>query len=370
MPLLPIIRLDKINHRNQEVITIKFEKNITIIEIVKKQLKAIWSPSNLFWYLPYTNQNLAQINYLLQTNFNVDYTKLNETINNESYYFRHINLDENDYLNITNFENSLKVNRYSTSSITIYKSLVYFYLKYLKYKNITQINSQSVAQFNLDFIVNQNKSISYQNQAINALKNYFKFLKLEVEVTMIERPRREKKLPVILSSSEIKNLIENTKNIKHKTLLSLIYSAGLRISEAIDLKITDIDSKRMIIHVKNAKGKKDRYTLLSEKILLLLREYYTIYTPKKYLFEGQSSEQYSDRSAQIVLKQAALRANIKKPITLHSLRHSFATHLLENGTDIRYIQNLLGHSSPKTTMIYTHVSEVAIQKIKNPFDFL
>jgi site-specific recombinase XerD len=134
------------------------------------------------------------------------------------------------------------------------------------------------------------------------------------------------------------------------------------------MKITDIDSQRMLIHVKNAKGKKDRYTLLSTKVLGLLKEYYTIYKPKTFLFEGQSGEQYSSRSAQSVLHQSAKNAGITKQISLHTLRHSFATHLLENGTDLRYIQDLLGHSSPKTTMIYTHVSSTSLKNIINPFD--
>ncbi|WP_233702685.1 tyrosine-type recombinase/integrase [Hyunsoonleella flava] len=157
-------------------------------------------------------------------------------------------------------------------------------------------------------------------------------------------------------------------NLKHKTLLSLIYSAGLRIGEATNIKIKDIDSKRMLIHIKNAKGKKDRYTLLSSSFLELLRDYYKTYKPENYLFEGHNKQQYSSSSAQKILKNAAKKIGLKKRITLHTLRHSFATHLLENGTDIRYIQELLGHNSPKTTMIYTHVSETTIRKIKNPFD--
>lgn len=156
--------------------------------------------------------------------------------------------------------------------------------------------------------------------------------------------------------------------MKHKTLLALIYSSGLRISEALAMKPKDIDSIRMLIHVKNAKGKKDRYTLLSEKVLVMMREYYSVYKPKEYLFEGQYGGQYSSRSAQVVLQEAAIKAGILKHISLHTLRHSFATHLLESGTDLRFIQDLLGHSSPKTTMIYTHVSSTSLKKIKNPFD--
>jgi site-specific recombinase XerD len=156
--------------------------------------------------------------------------------------------------------------------------------------------------------------------------------------------------------------------LKHKTILSLIYSAVLRISEALTLKPKDIDSKRMLIHVKNAKGKKDRYTLLSDKILLLLRAYYSIYRPKEFLFEGQNGGQYSSRSAQAVLKEAVKKAGILKQVSLHTLRHSFATHLLQNGYDIRTVQELLGHKDVRTTMIYTHVLARGGRGVRSPLD--
>lgn len=154
-------------------------------------------------------------------------------------------------------------------------------------------------------------------------------------------------------------------------MLSLIYSCGLRRSELIHLKITDIDSNRNIVIIRQSKGKKDRIAPLSTKILEMLRQYYSIYKPKIWLFEGQNGiEQYSDHSLQSVLKQALVKAKISKPVTLHWLRHSYATHLLESGTDLRYIQELLGHNSSKTTEIYTHVSTKSIQQIKSPFDDL
>ena len=160
-------------------------------------------------------------------------------------------------------------------------------------------------------------------------------------------------------------------NIKHKTMLSMIYSCGLRRSELLHLKPLDIDSKRNIVLIKNAKGKKDRIAPLSPKILELLREYYLVYKPKIWLFEGQSEGQmYSKFSLQSVLKQALKKAGNTKPVTLHWLRHSYATHLLENGTDLRYIQELLGHNSSKTTEIYTLVSTKSLQQIKSPFDDL
>ncbi|GGI24374.1 tyrosine-type recombinase/integrase [Pedobacter mendelii] len=176
-------------------------------------------------------------------------------------------------------------------------------------------------------------------------------------VEKIHRPRPEHKLPNVLSKEEIKLILEALTNIKHKTMLSLIYSCGLRRSELLHLKPTDIDSKRNLIFIKQSKGKKDRIVPLSLKILEMLREYYKLYHPKVWLFEGQKTENlYSEKSLQSVLKQALSKAKIIKPVTLHWLRHSYATHLLENGTDLRYIQELLGHNSSKTTEIYTHVS--------------
>lgn len=372
MPLKvkPTIYIGKVFRNGEARISIECQRDYTLIPILKNDLKAVWSASKLYWHLPYCTTHLEALHHLLEDAYFLDFSKLNTVLTYEEEHYVSYLLQESDYKNIEAFSTYLTTNRYSQNTISTYISLVTFYIKFLKSKNLEAMDASSVARFTYDFIVKPQKSISYQNQAVNALKTYFKFLKLDVEVTLIERPRKEKRLPVILSYAEVKQLIHCTTNIKHKAMLSLIYSAGLRVSEAIAMKLTAIDSDRMLIHVKNAKGKKDRYTLLSDKVLVLLREYYKVYKPKEFLFEGQNGGAYSDRSAQAVLKNAAKRAGIQKPITLHSLRHSFATHLLENGTDIRYIQNLLGHSSPKTTMIYTHVSEQSIQKIKNPFDLL
>jgi integrase/recombinase XerD len=192
-----------------------------------------------------------------------------------------------------------------------------------------------------------------------------------MEVDFIQRPKREKRLPNVLSKEEVKAILEAHNNLKHKVMLSLIYSCGLRCGELLALEPIHIDSKRNIILIKNSKGKKDRIVPLSQKILEMLRTYYKLYKPKRYLFEGQTSGMpYDKRSLQLVLKQALNKTKIIKPVTLHWLRHSYATHLLENGTDLRYIQEILGHSSSKTTEIYTHVSTNSIQRIKSPFDDL
>jgi site-specific recombinase XerD len=187
---------------------------------------------------------------------------------------------------------------------------------------------------------------------------------------MIERPRHEKKLPTVLSVEEVSRAIQSVKNIKHKAIIMVIYSGGLRISEVINLKIKDIDTKRMQIFVRNAKGKKDRYTLLSKKVIPVLRDYYKEYKPKDWLFEGPAGQQYSESSIGIIVKKAFRDAGIRKQASTHTLRHCFATHLLENGTDIRYIQTLLGHESSKTTEVYTHVTTTGFEQIVNPLDKL
>lgn len=178
-------------------------------------------------------------------------------------------------------------------------------------------------------------------------------------------------MPNVLSKEEVKMILESLQNIKHRTMLSLIYACGLRRSELLNLKSNDILSDRLLLHIKQSKGKKDRIVPLSNKLLEMLREYYKTYKPKVWLFEGQQAgEPYSEKSLESVLKQAVSKACINKPVTLHWLRHSYATHLLESGTDLRYIQELLGHNSSRTTEIYTHVSNKSIQQIKSPFDDL
>jgi len=243
-------------------------------------------------------------------------------------------------------------------------------MRYAKLKDRDRFDSGLIEAFIYDFVVKPKKSTSYQNQCISGIKKFLAFKNNRVDGLGLTRPRTVRKLPDILDPGEIKSLLEATDNLKHKTLLSLIYSGGLRIGEALKLRKEDIDTNRMLIHIREAKGKKDRYTLLSKSFLELLERYYGDYSPEEYIFEGQPSGMYTRSSAQKVLKRAIKKAGIDKRISLHSLRHSFATHLLENGTDIRYIQELLGHSSPKTTMIYTHVTVSSIKKIRNPFDEL
>lgn len=185
----------------------------------------------------------------------------------------------------------------------------------------------------------------------------------------LERPKKEKKLPEILSKNEISKLLKAVKNLKHKAILYLVYSAGLRVGEVVKLKPTDIDSDRMLIPIIQGKGKKDRYTILSETALSILRQYVKVYKPEHWLFPGQHPDKHlTERSVQKVFGNARIDAKIRKDVSVHNLRHSFATHLLEGGVNLRYIQELLGHSSSKTTEIYTHVTQKNLSNIISPLD--
>lgn len=262
--------------------------------------------------------------------------------------------------------------RYSPNTIRTYTDMVRLFLMFYKDKEIGLLTNDDVVHFVNEYMVKNNLSYSYQNQLVNGLKLFYQEVeKSRIRIEKIQRPRREHKLPNVLSKEEVKSILDAHANIKHKTMLSLIYACGLRRSELLNLKPADVDSKRMLLIIRRAKGRKDRISPISEKTLEMLRTYYKAYKPKVWLFEGQHpGSQYSAKSLQSVLKQALQKANIIKPVTLHWLRHSYATHLLEGGTDLRYIQELLGHKSSKTTEIYTHVSTKQIQQIKSPFDSL
>lgn len=365
------IQLSLLIHNNSKQIAISFNYDEEIKSHLQKLEGIQWSNTHRVFYISYNSENKTKVyNHLRAKNWYVDYSllKVEKTKLPKVEKIRLPELNEFQKTDLERFKKWLTQKRFSLNTVSTYTEVTTFFIRYSNLKKTTENTVRLIESFNYDFIVNEGKSISYQNQCINGIKKYLQYKGILLEKINLKRPKREKRLPVVLSLEEVKALINATENLKHKTLLSLIYSGGLRIGEAIDIKIQDIDSKRMLIHIKNAKGKKDRYTLLSQSFLELLRIYYKSYKPKKYLFEGQFSEQYTSTSAQKVLRNAAEKIGLQKKITLHSLRHSFATHLLENGTDLRYIQELLGHSSPKTTMIYTHVSETSIKKINNPFD--
>lgn len=280
-------------------------------------------------------------------------------------------LGENNTQAIEDFRSYLSSKRYSPNTVKVYSDSLVIFLRYVSPKEVDQIENDDLIDFNNNYILKNNFSSSFQNQVVNAIKLFYRAIhqhKLDVE--LIHRPRREHVLPNVLSKEEVKQILNAPFNLKHRAMLAMIYACGLRRGELLNLTKLDIDSKRMIVIIRLAKGKKDRIVPLSAKILDLLRDYYRSYQPKTYLFEGQNGGKYSEKSLENVFKQSITKARIEKPATMHWLRHSFATHLLESGTDLRYIQDLLGHKSSKTTEIYTHVSTKNIQNIRSPFDDL
>jgi integrase/recombinase XerD len=266
----------------------------------------------------------------------------------------------------------MKQKRYSENTINTYEDGIRTFLRFHSGKKPDKITNTDLIDFNNSYILARGYSFSYQNQVINAVKLFYRKIEnRNLEPELIERPRREHRLPNVLSKEEVKAILSAPVNLKHRAMLSLIYACGLRRSELLNLMPSDVDSNRKLLIIRQGKGNKDRVVPISEKTIGMLRDYYKACKPNTWLFEGQvKGERYSETSLQEVLKQNIAKAGIKKPVTLHWLRHSYATHLLESGTDLRYIQVLLGHTSSRTTEIYTHVSQKSIQQIKSPFDDL
>jgi len=265
----------------------------------------------------------------------------------------------------------LKLKSYSASTMRTYCYEFAQFLIALKNHPVEKCSSEKVRSYMLYCYEHLKLSENTLHSRLNALKFYFEqVLRREKFFVNIPRPKKHSILPKTIHQNDIKKMFAVTTNLKHNTMLKLCYGMGLRVSEIINLKITDVDSKNMQVFIEKSKGKKDRYVNLPQSILEQLRMYYKSYRPKKYLFEGQDGGQYSARSVQKVFKTALQKAGINKQVGIHSLRHSFATHLLEQGTDIRFIQELLGHNDLKTTLIYTDVTNKNIRNISSPLDKL
>ncbi|MDD2590356.1 MAG: tyrosine-type recombinase/integrase, partial [Fermentimonas sp.] len=220
-------------------------------------------------------------------------------------------------------------------------------------------------------IGNYDISASYQRMIVASIEKFYNsVLNRSLEIKHLYPSQNKYTLPKYLPVAEVRKIVSSASNLKHACIIKLLYGCGLRLNELLHLKLSDIDSERMLVNIRNSKGNKERVVMLSPTLLVDLNNYFKKYQPKKYLFEGQSGGMYSEKSVQTVVKNAALKAGISEQVTPNILRHSFAIHLLENGTDIRYIQQLLGHTSIKTTEIYSHVSNVAQYKIKSPLDYL
>lgn len=369
------ITLKNLMLEGEKCIGLKFFQDKVLHALVNELPDVRWSEEFQMNYIPNSPSNLdvifEQFRGVAWVNCNHFFTNSGFSRNNEEInvdWFRK-RIHPQGYRRCPeSYLLKLELKRYANNTVKTYISCFEAFINHYNHIEPENINEKDIRAY-LQKLIQEGSSNSYINQAINAIKFYYEVvMEMPNRFYGMERPRREEKLPKVLSKEEVLSIITHTNNIKHKCIVSLLYSAGLRRNELLNLVPEDIDGKRMTIKVRSGKGNKDRYTLLSDKLLKDLREYFLEWKPEKYLFEGQTGGRYSAESVAQIVNKAAHSANIKKRVTPHMLRHSFATHLLEAGTDLRYIQVLLGHKSTKTTEIYTHVATNVFFNIKNPLD--
>ncbi|MFC0606085.1 site-specific tyrosine recombinase/integron integrase [Winogradskyella pulchriflava] len=356
----------------KKCIGLQFSSNKIIQALIETLPNIAWSKNHAIFYLPNSKNNLDLI---FKTFYGVAW------INGNYFFSDKIINPNNPALNLEHYRNrklkdgfkpcpedyllKLELKRYSDNTVRNYVSCFETYINYYHDRDPITLNEIDIRKY-LQKLIQEGKSNSYINLAVNSIKFYYEVVHgMPNRFYDIERPRKAKHLPEVLPKEDIVKIMRHTNNIKHRCVIGLLYSSGLRRSELLNLKITDIDSKRMVVIIKKAKGNKDRISILSPNILKDLQRYYREYRPNEYLFEGKRGSKYSASSVLSIVTKAAKKAGIQKNVTPHMLRHSFATHLLENGTDIRHIQLLLGHSSTKTTEIYTHVANRSFMEIKD-----
>nr|WP_298924875.1 site-specific tyrosine recombinase/integron integrase [uncultured Allomuricauda sp.] len=360
---------------DKKCIGIQFYTDRVIQALIKELPDIKWSNEFNMAYLPNTKLHLDMIFKVFRgvvwVNCNFFFEKdlsknQNEPVNVE--WFRKRKLKKNHRVCPKEYLDKLEIKKYANNTVKSYVSLFEAFINFYQEKELSTINDADIIAY-LQKLVQESRSNSYINQSINSIKFYYEIvLGMPNRFYSIDRPRKEKKLPQVISKEEVMRILEHTNNIKHRCIVGLLYSAGLRRNELVNLKLSDIDSSRMLIRIESGKGNKDRYSLLSKQILDDLRVYYKKWRPKKYIVEGQFGGQYSGQSIAAIVTKAAEKAGIRVRVTPHMLRHSFATHLLEAGVDLRQIQVLLGHGSSKTTEIYTHVATSTFSSIKNPLD--
>ena len=342
-------------HKDKKVIWIHFPYNAVLLSQLKNVVNVNWSQSVKKWYVADTPQYRNVFNLPVKYAVKSAFTQV-AAINQ---------------IELKRYTDQLKLKGYSANTIKTYTTEFVQLLKLLKNYPVYDLSSEKLRGYFLYCIDTLKLSENLIHSRMNAVKFYFEQVLYREQFFMdIPRPKKPSILPKAISTHDIKKMLKTIENKKHLLLLKMCYGMGLRVSELVHLKITDIDSKRMQVLICAGKGKKDRYVVLPQSVLEELRAYYKEYRPKTYLFEGQNGAQYSVRSVQQVFKNAMKKANINKRVGVHSLRHSYATHLIEQGTDIRFVQDLLGHKDIKTTMIYTGLTDAAKRKIISPLDHL
>jgi integrase/recombinase XerD len=365
MKKLPTIFLEQKNHKKELRLLLKFDYNNMLIGITKKIKGAKWSKSLQCWHVHYSEEEIALITENFKSYANINFDKLPR----KKLFRRNLNLLEKTLLN--NFYLFLKGKRYSKSTIQTYTLFIADFVNFHTKTSLEALTNRSVELFIETVFIERNYSISSQRQFISALKLFIIFYP-KTMITDIElvRPKRSRKLPNVLSPEEIVTVLQVTKNLKHRAIIALLYSSGLRVGEVTGLELSHIDIGRNQLKVVSGKGRKDRFVVLAQTFLPLLNNYLNTYKPDFYFIEGPNRKRYSESSIRKFLHNSVLLAGIKKHVTPHTLRHSYATHLLENGVGLRHIQELLGHSKPETTMIYTHVAKKDLLEIQSPLDVI
>lgn len=357
------IYVEKNRLNNHLYLSLKFKYDNELIQLAKS-IGCRWNKRKKAWYIFHTQENISLIKQVFYQKAALKFT--NHHLGQPPSKKKIVNKQIPD-----EYTNLLIRRRYSENTIKVYTSMFKSFLNYFSQKELDHITENDIRKYQ-DYLVRSKKvAISTQNQAINAIKFYFEkvkgFEKLDLH---FDRPIREKKLPEIISENEVFKLLQVTTNVKHKAIITMLYSSGLRRGELINLRIKDIDYDKHIVFIRGGKGKKDRTSILADNAILVLKKYIHLYHPNYWLFEGFGRKRYSPTSIVSILKKASIKSKLNKIVRPHMLRHSFATHLLEQGVDLRYIQNMLGHSSSKTTEIYTQVRSHSLAKIKSPFDVL
>jgi len=370
LTIKPTLILKKVVHRKKIRLLLLFPYNDFIISKIRKINGYTWSQTLRGWYTNYTTEH---VNFIKQTLKNDVTFKLDNSIYNLNLKVRAgrkpREISEENKEVIRAYVRYLKGKCYSESTVKTYFTFVADFFDYIKDTPLASLTNRTVEKFIEDVFIPRKYSISTHRQFISAIKLFKTFYpECKIEQLELKRPKKSKLLPTVLSKEEVIDLLRFTKNLKHRAVLAMIYSAGLRISELLHLKLAHIDIDRRQLTVKNSKGRRDRNIILAQSFIPLMQNYLMSYQPKTYFVEGKPFQQYSAESIRAFLHRSSNIAGIKKRVTPHTLRHSYATHLLENGIDLRYIQELLGHAKPETTMIYTHVSKKDLLNIESPLD--
>jgi len=359
---LPTINISTGLHRNNSVFFLHFYFNDLIIEKLKS-ISARWSQTKKCWCLKNSEENLALILELFKDVTKVDVSKIPK----KTRFKRDLTTAEKKILN--NFYLFLKGKRYSQSTIQTYTIFVADFINFHTKTPLEELTNRDVELFIETVFIERNYSVSSQRQFISALKIFTVFYpQIKINNLSLERPKKSRLLPNVLSQEEVLRIIQLTKNLKHRAIIVLLYSSGLRIGEVTGLLLKNIDILRKQIKVEGGKGRKDRFVVLATSYLPLLHNYLTTFKPALYYIEGPTGKKYSESSIRKFLFKSVQKAGISKKVTPHTLRHSYATHLLENGVGLRHIQELLGHAKPETTMIYTHVAKKDLLDIQSPLD--